>query len=62
MLTLSFDPYERGNETQKAQISLRELVESREDVSIVLDPVNEALHKVALSVKVFIVLSQGLST
>ena len=47
---ISSQPYESINEMEEAEVPMRQLVESREDVSVVLDLADEALHKMTLSV------------
>ena len=41
---------------EEAEVPMRQLVESEEDVPVVFDLTDEALHKMALSVKILIVL------
>lgn len=45
-------PDERRDETQEAQVSGSQLVEAREDASVVLDLADKALNQVALLVRV----------
>lgn len=54
---ISFEPYKSANKAQKAQVALGKFLKAREDSTIMLNLANEALHKVTLSVKVFVVLS-----
>ena len=47
---ISSQPYESTNEVEEAEVPMCQLVESGEDVSVVLDLADEALHKMTLSV------------
>ena len=47
---ISSQPYESTNEMEEAEVPMRQLVESGEDMSVVFDLADEALHKMTLSV------------
>jgi len=55
-LTFLAQPDEHTDETQEAEISLGELVESRENAPIVFHLVDQALHQVAFFVEVSIIV------
>ena len=55
-MTFSTQPDESTNETQEAETSLGQLVESREDATIMLDFANETLDQVAFFVKMLIII------
>ncbi len=57
MLTFSFQPYEGTDETKKTEIGFGQLVKPGKDSAIMFNFADETLHKVTLSVKVFVVLS-----
>ena len=55
-MTFSTQPDERTNETQEAEISLGELVESRENAPVMLDLVDQAFHQMTLFVEMSIIV------
>ncbi len=56
-----FQPDESADEAQEAHEAPGELVKPREDPTVVLDLVDEALHQVTLSVYMLIVLPPHLA-